>query len=100
MGTFHTKNFVSGRKYSVAHNDNASLWCVGYEAVLHRWSVSLCWLQKDDMPEEVNIDDLIDLPSDEERVRKLQVSQHVDVLNILQSKWERKHQQVNVYAVC
>ncbi|CAG06309.1 unnamed protein product [Tetraodon nigroviridis] len=27
--------------------------------------------QEDDMPEEVNIDDLIDLPSDEERVRKL-----------------------------
>lgn len=26
------------------------------------------------MPEEVNIDDLIDLPSDDERVRKLQVS--------------------------
>lgn len=25
------------------------------------------------MPEEVNIDDLIDLPSDDERVRKLQV---------------------------
>lgn len=25
------------------------------------------------MPEEVNIDDLIDLPSDEERFRKLQV---------------------------
>ncbi|KAF7669136.1 hypothetical protein LDENG_00238430 [Lucifuga dentata] len=28
--------------------------------------------QEDDMPEEVNIDDLIDLPSDEERVKKLQ----------------------------
>lgn len=28
--------------------------------------------QEDDMPEEVNIDDLIDLPDDEERVRKLQ----------------------------
>ncbi|XP_075876075.1 protein phosphatase 1, regulatory (inhibitor) subunit 14Aa [Nelusetta ayraudi] len=28
--------------------------------------------QEDDMPEEVNIDDLIDLPNDEERVRKLQ----------------------------
>lgn len=26
------------------------------------------------MPEELNIDDLIDLPSDEERVKKLQVS--------------------------
>lgn len=30
------------------------------------------------MPEEVNIDDLIDLPSDEERVRKLQVRTPVD----------------------
>ncbi|XP_070699865.1 protein phosphatase 1, regulatory (inhibitor) subunit 14Aa [Pempheris klunzingeri] len=28
--------------------------------------------QEDDMPEEVNIDDLIDLPNDEERVKKLQ----------------------------
>lgn len=37
-------------------------------------SVSLCLPQEDDMPEEVNIDDLIDLPSHEERVRKLQVS--------------------------
>lgn len=26
------------------------------------------------MPEELNIDDLIDLPNDEERVRKLRVS--------------------------
>lgn len=30
-------------------------------------------LQEDDMPEEVNIDDLIDLPNDEERAKKLQV---------------------------
>lgn len=29
------------------------------------------------MPEEVNIDDLIDLPNDEERARKLQVTQKV-----------------------
>uniref|UniRef100_A0A674P7X3 Protein phosphatase 1, regulatory (inhibitor) subunit 14Aa n=1 Tax=Takifugu rubripes TaxID=31033 RepID=A0A674P7X3_TAKRU len=29
--------------------------------------------QEADMPEEVNIDDLIDLPNDEERVRKLRV---------------------------
>ncbi|XP_029925407.1 protein phosphatase 1, regulatory (inhibitor) subunit 14Aa [Myripristis murdjan] len=28
--------------------------------------------QEDDMPEEVNIDDLIDLPNDEERAKKLQ----------------------------
>lgn len=34
-----------------------------------------CLFQEDDMPEEVNIDDLIDLPNDEERVRKLQVTQ-------------------------
>lgn len=33
--------------------------------------------QEDDMPEEVNIDDLIDLPNDEERARKLQVTQKV-----------------------
>lgn len=33
-----------------------------------------CSLQEADMPEEVNIDDLIDLPNDEERVRKLRVS--------------------------
>lgn len=31
-------------------------------------------LQEDDMPEEVNIDDLIDLLNDEERVKKLQVT--------------------------
>lgn len=31
-------------------------------------------LKEDDMPEEVNIDDLIDLPNDEERVKKLQVT--------------------------
>lgn len=29
------------------------------------------------MPEEVNIDDLIDLPADEERVKKLQVTRTV-----------------------
>ncbi|KAM9847023.1 protein phosphatase 1, regulatory (inhibitor) subunit 14Aa [Aulostomus maculatus] len=29
--------------------------------------------QEGDMPDEVNIDDLIDLPNDEERIRKLQV---------------------------
>lgn len=33
-----------------------------------------CLLQKDNMPEEVNIDDLIDLPNDEERVRRLKVT--------------------------
>lgn len=33
-----------------------------------------CVFQEDDMPEEVNIDDLIDLPNNEERVRKLQVT--------------------------
>lgn len=33
--------------------------------------------QEDDMPEEVNIDDLIDLPNDDERARKLQVTQKV-----------------------
>ena len=32
------------------------------------------FLQEGDMPEEVNIDDLIDLPTDEERVKKLQVT--------------------------
>ncbi|XP_076017426.1 protein phosphatase 1, regulatory (inhibitor) subunit 14Aa [Genypterus blacodes] len=32
--------------------------------------------QEDDMPEEVNIDDLIDLPNDEERVKKLQEILH------------------------
>lgn len=31
-------------------------------------------LQEADIPDEVNIDDLIDLPSDEERVQKLQVT--------------------------
>lgn len=31
-------------------------------------------LQEDDMPVEVNIDHLIDLPNDEERVKKLQVT--------------------------
>lgn len=36
-----------------------------------------CLLQEDDMPEEVNIDDLIDLPNDEERVRRLKVTQKV-----------------------
>lgn len=55
-------------------NDDAPLWCDRYEAGLHHWSGFLCWPQEDDMPEEVNIDDLIDLPSDQERVRKLQVS--------------------------
>uniref|UniRef100_A0A8C4E331 Protein phosphatase 1, regulatory (inhibitor) subunit 14Aa n=1 Tax=Dicentrarchus labrax TaxID=13489 RepID=A0A8C4E331_DICLA len=32
--------------------------------------------QERDMPEEVNIDDLIDLPNDEERVKKLQSDLH------------------------
>lgn len=35
-----------------------------------------CLLQ-DDMPEELNIDDLIDLPNDEERVRRLKVTHKV-----------------------
>lgn len=34
----------------------------------------MCVLQESDMPDEVNIDELIDLPSDEERVRRLQVT--------------------------
>lgn len=34
----------------------------------------MCSLQEGDMPDEVNIDDLIDLPNDEERVKKLQVT--------------------------
>lgn len=40
-----------------------------------KWNC-LCpyFLQEGDMPEEVNIDDLIDLPTDEERVKKLQVT--------------------------
>lgn len=33
--------------------------------------------QEDNMPEEVNIDDLIELPNDEDRARKLQVTQKV-----------------------
>lgn len=36
---------------------------------------SMCLHQEGDMPDEVNIDDLIDLPNDEERVQKLQVTQ-------------------------
>ena len=32
------------------------------------------------MPDEVNIDDLIDLPNDEERVQKLQVTKWVVLL--------------------
>lgn len=40
--------------------------------------------QEDNMPEEVNIDDLIDLPNDEERARKLQVTQKVTMAASLQ----------------
>lgn len=40
-------------------------------------SYLLSLFQEDNMPEEVNIDDLIDLPNDEERARKLQVTQKV-----------------------
>ena len=36
--------------------------------------VCVCLHQEGDMPEEVNIDDLLDLPNDEERVKKLQVT--------------------------
>lgn len=36
-------------------------------------SMSMCCPQESDMPEEVNIDDLLDLPNEEERVKKLQV---------------------------
>lgn len=36
-----------------------------------------CLLQEDDMPQELNIDDLIDLPNDEERVRRSKVTQNV-----------------------
>lgn len=39
--------------------------------------MSVCFhglLQEGDMPEEVNLDDLIDLPNDEERVQMLQVN--------------------------
>lgn len=35
--------------------------------------------QEGEMPDEVNIDELIDLPNDEERVKKLQVKQPVCV---------------------
>uniref|UniRef100_A0A8C4E392 Protein phosphatase 1, regulatory (inhibitor) subunit 14Aa n=1 Tax=Dicentrarchus labrax TaxID=13489 RepID=A0A8C4E392_DICLA len=41
--------------------------------------------QERDMPEEVNIDDLIDLPNDEERVKKLQISHddaHITYTNV------------------
>lgn len=41
----------------------------------HKDCVFLCaFFQEDDMPEEVNIDDLIDLPNEEERVKKLKVT--------------------------
>lgn len=33
-----------------------------------------CVVQEDEMPEEVNIDDLLDLKTDEERTRRLQVT--------------------------
>lgn len=35
--------------------------------------VCSCFFQEDDIPEEVNIDDLIDLPNEKERVKKLHV---------------------------
>lgn len=39
--------------------------------------------QEDDLPEEVNIDDLIDLPNDEERARQLQVTHKVKMKFLL-----------------
>lgn len=53
--------------------------CILYEeshsdCVCLLMGMSMCTFQEDDMPEEVNIDDLIDLPNDEERVKKLQVT--------------------------
>lgn len=46
----------------------------------------LCaFFQEDDMPEEVNIDDLIDLPNDEERVKKLKVNLFDQVITQLET---------------
>lgn len=42
-----------------------------------RFCVCPCLLQEDDMPDEVNIDDLLDLSNDEERVKKLKVTRPV-----------------------
>lgn len=42
-----------------------------YSSTLNK--LLFCLFILEDMPEEVNIDDLLDLPSDEERTHKLQV---------------------------
>lgn len=53
--------------------------CISVGKLFSITEASLCSLQEADMPEEVNIDDLIDLPNDEERVRKLRVSTGMDL---------------------
>lgn len=45
--------------------------------------------QEGDMPEEVNIDDLLDLPNEEERVKKLQVISPVAFIAVFStSAWD------------
>lgn len=53
-------------------------------------SMSTCCPQESDMPEEVNIDDLLDLPNEEERVKKLQVIWPVAFIAIFStSAWDK-----------
>lgn len=53
----------------------AQIWSLGIRSV----RVTLC-VQEHDMPDEVNIDELLDLKSDEERTHRLKVTEHVQFL--------------------